>query len=354
MADTHFFHDAKDAGFKLVHWFKADDVAARSADQRLQLTRQRLFAVLFSAIAVAAVAAGGWWYFVSANYVSTDNAYANVSSAEVTPLTSGAALSVPVHDTQMVKRGDVLLVIDPLDAKLLYAQADAAYGMTIRKVQTYFAAVAVRRADYSRTKLDYDRRVNLVKSGAVSAEELTAVTNNFQSAKAGLDAALALTQGTSVMNHPEVLAAKAARDTAKVNLERTVIRAPVDGLVAQRQVQIGQRVQAGMPVMAIVPITQVYVDANFKENQLGKVRPGQSVTLTSDLYGSSVKFHGRVMGIGGGTGSAFAVIPAQNATGNWIKVVQRIPVRIALDPHELKEHPLRVGLSMSAAIDVSK
>jgi membrane fusion protein (multidrug efflux system) len=272
----------------------------------------------------------------------------------VTPLTSGAALSVPVHDTQMVKRGDVLVVIDPQDAKLLYAQADAAYGMTIRKVQTYFAAVAVRRADYDRTKLDYDRRVNLVKSGAVSSEELTAVKNNFESAKAGLDAALALTYGTSVMSHPEVLAAKAARDTARLNLDRTVIRAPVDGLVAQRQVQIGQRVQAGMPVMAIIPITQVYVDANFKEDQLGKVRPGQPVELTSDLYGSSVTFHGHVMGIGGGTGSAFAVIPAQNATGNWIKVVQRIPVRLALDPNELKEHPLRVGLSMNATIDVSK
>jgi membrane fusion protein (multidrug efflux system) len=272
----------------------------------------------------------------------------------VTPLTSGAALSVPVHDTQMVKRGDVLLVIDPQDAKLLVAQADAAYGMTIRKVQTYFAAVALRRADYDRTKLDYDRRVNLVKSGAVSAEELTAVTNNYQSAKAGLEAALALTHGTNVMDHPEVLAAKAALDTAKVNLDRTVIRAPVDGVVAQRQVQIGQRVQAGAPVMAIVPISQVYVDANYKEDQLGKVHPGQPVTLTSDLYGSSVKFHGRVMGIGGGTGSAFAIIPAQNATGNWIKVVQRIPVRISLDPNELKEHPLRVGLSMSASIDVSK
>ncbi|MGC9952697.1 MAG: HlyD family efflux transporter periplasmic adaptor subunit [Rhizomicrobium sp.] len=342
------------AAFKPIGWLKGEDLQHLSKEDRQRQLRQRLFAVLFSVIAAVAVAAGGWWYFVSSNYVSTDNAYVNVSSAQVTPLTSGAALSVPVHDTQAVRRGDVLLVIDPQDAKLLYAQANAAYGMTIRKVQTYFAAVAVRRADYDRTKLDYDRRVNLVKSGAVSSEELTAVKNNFESAKAGLDAALALTHGTNVMNHPEVLAAKAALDTAKLNLDRTVIRAPVDGLVAQRQVQIGQRVQAGMPVMVIVPISQVYVDANYKEDQLGKVRPGQSATLTCDLYGSSVEFHGRVMGIGGGTGSAFAVIPAQNATGNWIKVVQRIPVRISLDPNELKEHPLRVGLSMSVSIDVSK
>jgi membrane fusion protein (multidrug efflux system) len=342
------------AAFKAIGWLKREDLQLLSADDRKKQLRRRLFGALFSLIAVVALVAAAWWYFVSSNYASTDNAYVNVSSAQVTPLTSGAALSVPVHDTQMVKRGDVLLVIDPQDAKLLLAQANAAYGLTVRKVETYFATVAVRRADYARTKLDYDRRVNLVKSGAVSAEELTAVTNNFESAKAGLEAALALTHGTNVMNHPEVLAAKAALDTAKLNLDRTVIRAPVDGLVAQRQVQIGQRVQAGVPVMAIVPISQVYVDANYKEDQLGKVRPGQPVTLTCDLYGSSVKFHGRVMGIGGGTGSAFAVIPAQNATGNWIKVVQRIPVRIALDPNELKDHPLRVGLSMSATIDVSK
>jgi membrane fusion protein (multidrug efflux system) len=335
-------------------WLKGEDLQRLPEEDRKKQLRQRLFVVLFSVIVVVAVVAGAWWFFVSSNYVTTDNAYVNVSSAEVTPLTSGAALSVPVHDTQMVKRGDVLVVIDPEDAKLILAQADAAYGLTVRKVETYFAAVAARRADYDRTKLDYDRRVNLVRSGAVSSDELTAVKNNLESAKAGLDAALALTHGTSVGNHPEVLAARAALDTAKLNLARTVIRAPVDGLVAQREVQIGQRVQAGVPVMAIVPISQVYVDANYKEDQLAKVRPGQPVTLTSDLYGSSVKFHGRVAGIGGGTGSAFAVIPAQNATGNWIKVVQRVPVRITLDPNELKDHPLRVGLSISASIDVSQ
>ena len=155
------------------------------------------------------------------------------------------------------------------------------------------------------------------------------------------------------MTHPEVLAAKTALDVAKLNLDRTVIRAPVDGVVAQHQVQVGQRVQAGAPLMTVVPIADAYVDANFKEDQLGEVRPGQPVTLTSDLYGSAVTFHGVVAGVGGGTGAAFAVIPAQNATGNWIKVVQRLPVRIALDPGELEHHPLRVGLSMKVAIDVS-
>jgi membrane fusion protein (multidrug efflux system) len=169
-----------------------------------------------------------------------------------------------------------------------------------------------------------------------------------------LQAAEALTANTSVENHPEVLAAKAQLDTAKLNLSRTVITAPVTGLVAQRNVQVGQMAGAGRPIMAVVPIQDVYVDANFKEDQLAKVRPGQTVTLTSDLYGSSVKFHGTVAGLGGGTGAAFAIIPAQNATGNWIKVVQRIPVRIALDPTELRDHPLRVGLSMKVSIDISK
>jgi membrane fusion protein (multidrug efflux system) len=156
------------------------------------------------------------------------------------------------------------------------------------------------------------------------------------------------------MTHPEVLAAKTALDVAKLNLDRTMIRAPIDGVVAQLQAQVGQRVQAGAPVMTIVPIADVYVDANFTEDQLGEVRPGQLATLTSDLYGSSVTFHGVVAGVGGGTGAAFAVIPAQNATGNWIRVVQPVPVRIALEPSELKNHPLRVGLSMSVAIDVAK
>ena len=163
----------------------------------------------------------------------------------------------------------------------------------------------------------------------------------------------ALIQGSSADTNPDVAAAKAALDQAQLDLERTVIRAPIDGVVTNRQVQVGQRVAAGSPVMTVVPLGSVYVDANFKEGQLKRVRPGQPAELVSDLYGSGVKFHGRVVGFAGGTGSAFALIPAQNATGNWIKVVQRLPVRIALDPKELSAHPLRVGLSMDAKVDVS-
>jgi membrane fusion protein (multidrug efflux system) len=230
------------------------------------------------------------------------------------------------------------------------------------------------RADVAKAKLDYDRRQALAQSGAVSGEELTAAKTAYTSAQAMLAGAQAsaaqavatqkaaegqlaaqavMTQG-SVEANPQVAAARAALNTAKLDLERTTLRAPVDGVVTRRQVQVGQRVQSGTPLMTIVPTGQVYVDANFKEGQLRKVGIGQPATLESDLYGGGVTFHGKVVGLSGGTGSAFALIPAQNATGNWIKVVQRLPVRIKLDPQELVDHPLRVGLSMKAKLDVSR
>jgi len=322
-------------------------------DLRLQRWRRRLFAGFGVLLAGIAVIGAARWYFVSLRYVSTDDAYVGASMAQVTPLASGAVLSVPVDNTQVVKRGTVLLVIDPQDAELQLAAAQAAYGLALRKVATYFAEVEARQADYDNAQLDYRRRAGLVKDGAVSNEDLTAARNNVNVAKAALDAALALTQGTTVMTNPAVLAAKAALDTAALNLTRTVVRAPVDGIVAQRQVQIGQWVQAGVPVMTIVPISQVYVDANYKEDQLGRVHPGQAVTLTSDLYWPAIIFRGRVIGLAGGSGAAFAIIPAENATGNWISVVQRVPVRISLDPRDLLRHPLLVGLSLTAKIDVA-
>jgi len=322
-------------------------------DFRLTRWRQLLFTAFGAALACAAAAGAAWWYAAGQAYVSTDDAYVGASMAQVTPLASGAVLSVPVDNTQIVKRGDVLLVLDPRDAQLQLAAARAAYGLALRKVGTYFAEVEARQADVDSAELAYQRRASLVGEGAVSNEDLTAARDNLDVAKAALDAALALTQGTTVMSNPEVLAAKAALDTAQLNLSRTVVRAPVDGVVAQREVQIGQWVQAGAPVMTIVPISQVYVDANFKEDQLGRVHPGQAVTLTTDLYGSAVIFHGRVAGLAGGSGAAFAVIPAENATGNWISVVQRVPVRISLNPDELVQHPLLVGLSLTAKIDVT-
>ena len=298
-------------------------------------------------------------------------------------------------DTQTVKAGDVLVEIDAADAKLAVAQAEAEYAQAVRKVKGFFASnqnasadIATRDADVARakaqissaaaeldkTKVDLQRREALSASGAVSGEEVTSARTAVRSAEAAVAAARAaeaaaaanrtaaqahletqtvLTEGTDVESNPETAVAKSKLDVAKLNLERTVVRAPVSGVIARRQVQRGQRVQVGTPLMTIVPTQDVYVDANFKEVQLKKVRVGQPVTLISDLYGDDAVFHGTVAGIGGGTGSAFAVIPAQNATGNWIKVVQRLPVRIKLRQNELTAHPLRVGLSMKAKIDLT-
>jgi membrane fusion protein (multidrug efflux system) len=328
-------------------------------------------------------------------HVSTDNAYVGADSAQVTPLVAAAVVDVPVVNTQYVHKGDVLLRLDDSDFRLAVERAEAAYLKARRQYQqssatsgSLAAQVGARQADIGqaqaqlaaaqsavgKAKADLDRREHLAGDGFVSREELTSYRNAYVAAASNVreaQAAVAQAQanrgaaqqtyaanqaliaGTSVDTNPDVAAAKAALDQARLDLSRTVIRAPFDGVVTNRQVQVGQRIAAGNSVMTIVPVGTVYVDANFKEGQLTRVRPGQPVELVSDLYGSGVKFHGRVIGFAGGTGSAFALIPAQNATGNWIKVVQRLPVRIQLDPKELAAHPLRVGLSMEATVDVS-
>jgi membrane fusion protein (multidrug efflux system) len=379
-----------------------DNATARAAreeaaERTVRMSRRvRLFAGLIGTAAV--VAAGVYAYDVLAlsRHVTTDNAYVDADVAQVTPLVAGPVKEVPVHDTQMVKRGDVLVRLDDTDAAIALARAQANLIDTERRVRGLAATtaglsaqiaarvadqaraeaqVAAAQGDLDRARIDLARRRDLAASGSVSGEELTSAQNAFTTASANLKAAQAalasakanrlaaagaeeassvMIADTSVETNPQVQAARAQRDQAQVDLDRTVIRAPVDGVVSRSDVQVGQRVQAGATLMMIAPISQAYVNANFKEVQLAKVRPGQSVTLTSDLYGHHVRYHGRVEGFAGGTGSAFAVVPAQNATGNWIKVVQRLPVRIALDPRELAAHPLRVGLSMTADIDVGR
>ncbi len=334
---------------------------------RLGQARKKGFALLGGAIALAAIVWGGWWYVTGLDYVTTDDAYVDAQVASITPQVSGTIAEVRVHDTQFVRRGDVLVALDPADAALAVAQTKAAYEQALRRVHGYFADadagnadIAAREADVKRATLDYQRRQHLFDANAISDEQLTTAHNALDDAKAALASARnrlaaqrAMIAGADADNNPETLAAKAAYDRAKLDLERSTIRAPLDGVVSQRTAQIGERVNVGDPLMTVVPIAEMYVDANLKESQLEHVRAGQKVTLTSDLYGSGVIFHGRVEGMGGGTGAAFAVIPAQNATGNWIKVVQRLPVRIALDRSELARHPLRVGLSMDVSIDVS-
>jgi membrane fusion protein (multidrug efflux system) len=241
---------------------------------------------------------------------------------------------VNVVDSQQIKRGDVLIVIDDTDARLALRQTEADLARAR-------AQVASAASDVERSGIDLHRRQALVASGSVSGDELTKVINGASDARASLNAARAA-----------VALAQARVDKAKVDLDRTIIRSPIDGVIARREVQLGQRVQPSTPLLDVVPVTEMYVNANFKEVQLKKVRPGQSVELESDLYGHKVGFHGVIAGFNGGTGAAFALIPAQNATGNWIKVVQRLPVRIRLNPDELSAHPLRVGLSMSAKVDL--
>jgi membrane fusion protein (multidrug efflux system) len=340
---------------------------ALTAAERRTRMRQRLFAGLGGVVLIIALSVAAYWYFVSSHYASTDNAYVDASTAQITPRIEGTLISVPAYDTQHVKTGDILAVVDPTDAKIAVAQAQANFAQAQQHVAQYFAnvdaaaaMVNARRGDLTRAQMDYKRRDSLASTGAVSGDEMTTASNDLQTAQSGLSQAVnqlasqrALIAGTDAAHNPEVLAAKAALDKAKLDLERTVIRAPIGGVVAQNTAQVGQHVAPGAPLMSVVPVAQAYVNANFKESQLARVHIGQPVTLTSDLYGSSVVFHGTVVGLGGGTGAAFSVIPAQNATGNWIKVVQRLPVRIALDPKELAAHPLRVGLSMNAEIKIA-
>jgi len=342
----------------------------RTGEVEATLKRRRLRKrLMVGFLLILILAAGGWaawWHFIGSHYVETDNAYVGVTLSQVTPQVGGTVTEVTVHDTDTVKAGDVLVKLDPADAKLMLASAEAKLAATERRVRQTVALVAageaqvkLRKADLARAKVDLDRRKALASSGAVSGEELTVAQTAYTTAEAALEAAKqqldaqrVLVDGVDVDHNPDVLAAKAAVDTAKLELERTVLHAPVGGVVAKLQAQAGQHVGVGAPLMQIVPLSAVYVDANFKEGQLTRVRIGQPVTLISDIYGKSVVYHGKVSGLGGGTGAAFALIPAQNATGNWIKVVQRLPVRIKLDPKELAAHPLRVGLSMTARIQL--
>ena len=359
------------------------DTAASAANPAAaaRARRRSLLIWLGLAVVVGGLLYGGYALLFGGKTVSTDNAYVGADVAPVSPLTSGPVAKVLVRETEIVKAGQPLVLLDDSDARIVVAQALAAYGQAERRVHGYEANdaalagqvsardadIAKAQSDLDRARTDLTRRQALSASGAVSGDELTNAKNKFAEAQAEVAQAVAarraalgnreanrvLIAGVTVANNPEVAAARARLDAAELALSRTVIRAPIAGEVSKKQVEPGQQAQVGTPIMSIVPTTDAFVDANFKEVQLEKVRAGQPVILTSDLYGSGVKFHGRVRGLTGGTGSAFSLIPAQNASGNWIKVVQRVPVRIDLDPKELAEHPLRVGLSMKAHVDIS-
>ena len=330
--------------------------------------RTRWLAGVIGAFVLAGAGYGAYWGLALRNRQSTDDAYVSGNVVQITPQVPGTVIGIAADDTQFVHAGQTLVELDPADARIALEQADAKLAKTVRDVRGLFAttaqlkaAVDVRATEVARATEDLSRRERLAASGAVSGEELQHARAAFASARAAQAAAqqeLAANQAridnTTVANHPDVLAASSAVHDAYLDLARTKLPAPVSGYVAKRAVQLGQRVAPGTPLMAIVPLDQVWVDANFKEPQLASMRVGQPATLTADLYGSKVTYHGTVAGFGAGTGSAFALLPAQNATGNWIKIVQRVPVRIALDHRELAEHPLQVGLSMEVDVDTKQ
>jgi membrane fusion protein (multidrug efflux system) len=326
--------------------------------------KRALSAVLLAFLLVAMVWAG-WWWLAGRWSESTDNAYVGGNVVQVTPQAAGTVVAVRADDTDFVKEGEELVRLDRADAQVALEQAEAQLAHTVRQVRGLYASdsqlvatVAQREADLARAEQDLVRREQAAASGAVSREEIAHARDSIAAARAALAAAReqlrasrALTDGTTVAGHPDVRAAAAKVHEAYIALARTSVPAPVSGFVAKRSVQVGQRVPAGAALMAIVPLDRVWVDANYKESQLADVRVGQPATVLADLYGGKVEYHGRVSGFGAGTGAAFALLPAQNATGNWIKVVQRVPVRVALDAKELAQHPLQIGLSLRVDID---
>jgi len=345
--------------------------------------RKRRLLLLSAAgiFAAAGLAYGAWWLVYAQHYERTDDAYVQGNLVQVTPQVAGTVVSVNADDTDFVTAGQPLVTLDRADAEVALAQAQATLAQTVRETRSLYTAnstwsanISQREADITRASADVARaeddlarRKTLAESGAVSGEEMSHAQSGVSNARAALAAAQAaltaarqqlatsqsMTEGTTIDRHPSVERAASRVREAYLAYARAVLPAPVTGYVAKRTVQVGQRVAPGAALMAIIPLDQVWVDANFKEVQLRRMRIGQPVKLTADAYGSTVEYHGTVAGLGVGTGGAFALLPAQNATGNWIKVVQRVPVRIALDPKELAAHPLRVGLSMDAQVDVA-
>ena len=327
--------------------------------------RALLLSLLVALFLAAGIGYGIYWALVARYVESTDDAYVVGKLVQITPQVSGTVLAIGADDTDFVKAGQILVELDQADSRVALDQAEAALARSVRQVRNLMATsgeiaanVALRETELARTRADLERRAPLSASGALPAEELQHARDAVMSAQASLEAARqqlaaqrTLVDRTTVETHPDVQSTAARLREAYLAYARTALPAPVSGIVAKRSVQVGQRVGPGTPLMAVIPLDQVWVDANFKERQLLHLRPGQPVKLYADIYGSAVEFHGRVAGFGAGTGSAFALLPPQNATGNWIKVVQRVPVRIALDPAELAQHPLQLGLSMEVAVD---
>jgi membrane fusion protein, multidrug efflux system len=326
--------------------------------------RKSLLSWVVAVFASGVIAYTAYWVTAGRFVESTEDAYVNGNVVQITPQVAGTVVGIHADDTQFVMAGHPLVALDPVDAKVALERTEADLADTVREVRSVFARtdqlrseVAVRDVDLAKANADLDRREGLAQSGAVSAEEVQHARDSVRGAESALAAAReelaghrALIDETSVASHPKVAQAAAAVRAAYLDYRRAEIPAPVSGVVAKRSVQLGQRVSPGTPLMAIVPPDEVWVDANFKEVQVKQIRVGQRARVTADANG--VEYHGTVVGVAAGTGAAFALLPAQNATGNWIKVVQRLPVRIALDADEVAAHPLALGLSMEVEVDV--
>ncbi|TWI07225.1 efflux RND transporter periplasmic adaptor subunit [Aerolutibacter ruishenii] len=328
--------------------------------------RNRALLILLAFLVLAALAWAAWYLLVARWHETTDDAYVQGNVVAITPQTTGTVIAIGADDGMKVIAGQTLVQLDPSDAQVAYEQATANLANTVRQVRGLYSAVdagqadlAVRQVAVTKTRADVARRQGLVASGAVSAEELAHAREELAAAEAALSASRgqlsrnrALVDATTLQKQPQVQAAVAQLRQAYLNLQRAAIVAPVSGYVAKRNVQLGQRIQPGAALMTIIPLEQVWVEANFKETQLAHMRIGQPVEVHADLYGDDVAFDGKLVSLGLGTGSAFSLLPAQNASGNWIKIVQRVPVRIELDPAQLAKHPLRLGLSMHVDVGI--
>ncbi len=329
-------------------------------------TRRLGLVSLGAAVLLSGLAYTAHWFLQGRYFESTDDAYVNGDVVQVTSEVAGTVVSLSADDTQLVNAGQTLLTLDPADAEIAEANAEADLARAVRQVRGLFAQGQELRAQIEQREQaartadeDLTRRGGLIADGAISAEELShardAVTTtraNVSAARQQLSQTVAQIDGTTIADHPQVLAAAAAVRNAALALHRTELVSPVSGVIAKRSVQVGQRVAAGMPLLAVVPLDNVWVDGNFKEGQLARMRAGQPVTVRTDLYGRQITYHGHLVGIAAGSGNAFALLPSQNASGNWIKIVQRVPVRILLDAKELTANPLRVGLSATVRVDL--
>jgi membrane fusion protein (multidrug efflux system) len=341
--------------------------AAPAAPAPANGNRIRILILIAVIFIVSGLLWGAYWYLVLSNRERTDDAYVNGNKVVISAQISGTVIAVLADDTQLVKAGQVLVRLDPVDAETSLSRTASSLAQTVRQVRQekstadqYDSVIETRKLELARAQADLTKREPLLADRAIAPEEVRHARESVELARAALTQAMrqsnashALVDGTPVEDNPSVLQAKAAYRDAWIAAQRNAVVAPVTGYVAERSVQLGQHIQAGQALMTVIPLNALWVDANFKEVQLRYLRIGQPAQVRSDLYGGSFIFHGHVQGMSAGTGAAFALLPAQNASGNWIKVVQRVPVRIQIDDGDLAKSPLRVGLSATVTVDTT-